>query len=166
MVSFVLILFFSTTSLLYVLYDASMWAAKLSANSHLAEHEDLPNIHIPKNQFNNSSEIWYKGELYDVGSYTLVNDTIIVSVYHDNNEEEIIKAIAACFETNDSYSNDGQVHLCKYRTLIPNSDKVLGTQQDLNFASRGKDLPTFINLNETTVSHHYDVKVPPPKCCC
>jgi hypothetical protein len=143
-----------------------MWAAKLSANSYLAEHEDLQNIHIPKNEFNNTSEIWYKGELYDAGSYTLVNDTIIVAVYHDNNEEELIKAIAACFETNDNYYNDGQIHLCKHRTLIPNGDKVLSDQREIHVARIQMGAPTFMILNETGVSHHYAVEAPPPECSC
>ena len=151
---------------MYIVYDASIWETKLVAHDHLKGEEELPVIHIPQSEFNNTVEVWYKGELYDVSRYTQVNDTIIATVYHDNNEEELIKVIAACFETNEELSNDGQVHLWKHRTVIPNGDKVLSTQQEMNFVRTGKDSHTFINLNETVVSYHYTVELPPPKCSC
>ena len=161
-----LILGFSIISLAYVLFDASLWGAKANAYEHVSGRTELITITIPLNGFNKGGEIWYHGKLYDVGSFEVVNDSVVATVYHDNDEEQLVALLSACIEPNGGCINDGQVHLCKYRIYIPNSDKVLHPTQVACPAHTGMPAHTFMTWNEAAESYYRPVFAPPPKSNC
>lgn len=62
-------------------------------------HGQLLTIQLPASKFNKDRhEIQYRGHLYDVATYHIAGDSVMVSVFHDEEEEDLFAAITEHFE--------------------------------------------------------------------
>ncbi len=113
---------------MYVFYDVAQFSFKIAAGKNILEKTDLQVIKVPVNEVRsagNDKEIWVGGKLYDVSGYVIVDDTAIVSVFHDEDEEGIVKSIVSCFEPNEKCCTDNIVHVSKRHVHAPNDNKIL-----------------------------------------
>ena len=123
-----LMLSVSISALLYFFYDVSQCRFKMEAQTDIKAREHLEIVKISLTDFRNrssSDEVWVNGNLYDVSSYVIINDTAFVTVLHDENEEGLIKNIVDSFEPNDKYATDNLTHVCKHRIHVPDDGKIL-----------------------------------------
>jgi hypothetical protein len=162
--SWILVLCISTGSLIYVFYDISQFKLKESAHECIKEHNGLSTIKIPAAQFNESDEIWINEELYDVSNFTVENDSVCISVYHDDKEEFLIKNIAASFETDEINISDHSTHVCKHRLNAPNSDRVLIHQSHTLLYRNRKVVFVCSHYIEYPSGRYTTVVKHPPKC--
>ena len=164
-ITVLLLLSFSISGLLYVFYDVALFDLKVEAGNNIAAHEHLQTIKIPAREFNNrKDEVWHGGRLYDVSSYTVVNDTVFVTVLHDDREEALVKNIADSFEPNEKCTSDNGVHIVKHRTHTPGDGKVLITPYRMEIVTRNNDACLFLSQS-TTIHTEADPAIlkPPPR---
>ena len=120
---------------------------------------------MPASEFRESKEtdeIWRNGKLYDIAGFTISNDTAIVSVYHDNNEESLVYQIAESFEPNESCSSDNIVHLIKHKIHLPDNSKLVAYCNFDNSVVYIKQISFFVHLPAFCSTFHGSVPVPPP----
>ena len=126
--SLLLLLSLSIGYLSYAHFDIMQLACKVAAGIDQSDSRTLVTLKVPLKEFtdeNKKDEIWINGGLYDVHSYVIINDTALVSVHQDKEEEHLISAIVSVFQTNDQYTgNDGYNHFNKYKPFLPDG-KVL-----------------------------------------
>lgn len=123
-----LILAFGISGALYFIFDAMQFGDRVAAQQHVSCKDQLDIITIPLNEFKiqaDKNEIWYGGQLYDVSSYTIENGLARVAVYHDKDEEGLVKSLADSFESNDKCASASGPHILKHKVHHPNDGKVL-----------------------------------------
>ena len=127
----VLILCFSISALLYFFFDAAQFRDKVLAHNRFSATKDIQTIKIPLKDIKEiagKDEVWYEGRLYDIGSYTINNDTVRFSVLHDNEEEGLVNTLISSIDPNDRYLPDNAPHIVKHCSHIPNDGKVLSSR--------------------------------------
>ena len=128
--------------MLYFFFDAAQLHFKMEAGESVLVKSNLEIIKLPIAEFRNNKtgdEVWVNGRLYDIGSYTVANDTACISVFHDNNEEALVKGMAASFDINDQNTTDNSSHLTKHRLCNPDDGKVLVAPFSMHTVIAGKN---------------------------
>lgn len=126
-----LLISFSISALLYLFFDVAQLQFKMEAKRDIAVKNKLQTIRLSIGEFNKNKEkdeVWINGKLYDISSYVIIDDEVLVSVLHDEWEEGLVKSIVDSFEPNDRYVNDNFTHLGKHRIHMPDDGKVLVTR--------------------------------------
>jgi hypothetical protein len=126
-------------------------------------NKKLETIKLASKTFNkHDDELWHNAHLYDIVSYTVVNDTVIVSVLHDNKEEMLSGIINDCFSSNNSfYAGNGQ-HATHKHFYNPNDVKCL--PERISILSKRYDPLTFCTAKFLLpISGNTDADGPPPR---
>jgi len=166
-VTLALILCLSISSLLYLFFDVAQLRFKGEAQENIRSDEQLQVIKLSLQDFRNrkgSDEVWVNGNLYDISSYTIVNGEVFVTVFHDSNEESLVKNIADSFEPNDKYCGDNIVHVCRHRIHLPDDVKILPGRHTICFAGRANKFEVLPYFNDYYSVLNNAVIKPPPKC--
>src|ERR1700733_15255621 len=113
---------FSISAMMYFFFDLAQLHDKSEARENVASKQDLRLIKLPLKDFMNyadKGEVWDHGQLYDVSSYIIINDSACVWVFHDKDEERLINTIVSSFEPNEQYNCDNTVHIIRHHVHIP-----------------------------------------------
>ena len=151
---------------LYLFFDVAQLHFKEEAKDEVASKENLQTIKLSVQELNShkdGDELWVNGQLYDVSGYIVINDTAIVTVFHDKGEEGVIKAIVDSFEPNDKYSCDNITHVSKHRIHPPSDGKVLVARYEAGFAVSSVFSDSYPFVKEYCHSAIEDVIKPPPR---
>jgi len=164
-VTFVLLLCISINAILYnVYFNFEEINLKVAAHQLLSDKAELITIKIPLAKFdkNNTDEILYKNNLYDIASYSISNDSVSVLVYHDEKEETLFASNAEHFKhDNDISENWSGNHLNKKSSTVPVNYNFFSVLS--NYYSAGlKSAKIFLPSNNHLL--HISIKVffPPP----
>ena len=155
------------SAMVYFLFGIAQFQYKIAAQNNIDSRKGLSTIKIPLTDFNKqagNNEVWYGGKLYDVSSFSIEKDSVCIVIFHDEQEESLIKSIADNFETNDKFAPDNGVHIVKHRIHIPDDVKIKPTATTLllNSAAIKKTdnpLPYFIQYSSAA---HAGILKPPP----
>ena len=115
------------SAMIYFFFGIAQFQYKITARENIAKQKELSVIKIPVNEFKkqaNNDEVWYGGKLYDISSYTIENNIAYVVIFHDEQEESLMKSIADNFELYDKYVSDNAVHIVKHKVHIPDDNKI------------------------------------------
>ena len=161
--TFLLILALSISALLYVLLDVVQFDFKLAAKDDIEEGGHLQTIKLSLREFNNNKkdELWHNGELYDVRSYVIINDTVFISVFQDEREAQIIKSITESFDSS-LYANDGFSHISKHHLPPFGGGKILVALYKIKFIAAYNTCFPFSPFIEYASVSSFDVIKPPP----
>ena len=139
------------SAMMYFFFGITQFHDKILAHETIAAQKGLNTIKIPLKDFNTQAkndEVWYGGQLYDISSYSIEHDSVSVVIFHDEQEEGLIKNIAAGFDPYDKYISDNVEHIIKHRIQVPDDSKILVAPYFLKLASvvtTSHTLPYFIN---------------------
>jgi len=155
------------SAMIYFFFGIAQFQYKITAENNIATRQGISTIKIPLSDFKKQSgndEVWYGGKLYDVSSYSIENDSVCLVIFHDEQEESLIKSIADNFEPNDKYAPNDGVHIVKHRIHIPDDIKIKPTATSLllsfKVASQTEDpLPYFIQYSSPAFAR---ILKPPP----
>ena len=155
------------SAMIYFFFGIAQFQYKIIAEHIIAEQRGVTSIKIPLSDFKKQSdnkEIWYGGKLYDVSRYSIENDSVCLAIFHDEQEESLIKRIADNFEPSDSYAPNDGVHIVKHRIHIPDDVKIKPTATILHLYltvtyKKGDLLPYFIQYSSGA---HASILKPPP----
>jgi hypothetical protein len=122
----------------------------------------LQQLTLPKDVFiqskYSSNEVLLEGKLYDLKSWSVSGDKVIINVIRDQGEEQIIKAVKDTLKTNTTQSNGLLVKLVSlifldytYPSSFRNSVLYYPIQKIIPF------------LSEVIQSRCADILTPPPK---
>ena len=167
--TFFIMLSIGISGSLYLFFDVAQLHFKMEAHEEIAVKDHLQTIKLSLKDFSSqkeNDEIWVNGKLYDISSFVVVNDSVIFSVLHDEQEEGLVKNIADSFEPNDKYSSDNIVHVCKHRIHPPGDGKVLVGRYTIGFIEPAQGSHLFSPLNEHCFSPSTAVIKPPPRYRC
>lgn len=84
---------------------------------------------MPLSEFSylsHGDELWANGQLYDVKSYTVSNDTVTIIAYHDSKEENLV--VNLCEDLDQfcaKHITNRNTHFTHYRTYQSVQDKIL-----------------------------------------
>ena len=156
--------------MVYFFFGIAQFQYKITARKNIAAQKELSVIKIPLNQFKkqaNNNEVWYGGKLYDISSYTIQGNTAFVVIFHDEQEESLIKSIADNFEPYDKYVSDNTVHIVKHKVRIPDDNKIKVSATPLELIcdvseKKNAPLPYFIKYSSPLYGN---VLKPPPDLC-
>jgi len=126
--SVLLLLSIGVSALLYVFFDVAQLQLKNEAGRQVKSGKNLETIKVSLAEFEQAKgndEFWVNGKLYDICSYVIAGDTVVVSVLHDTDEQNLVQTITESFEPNDSYAADNILHLTKHRIHPPGDFKIL-----------------------------------------
>ena len=157
---------FGVSGMLYFFFDAAQYKDRVAAHKRVAEREGLDVIKIPLKDFKllvGDDELWYGGRMYDVSCYTTVNDTVCVSVFHDRDEERLVKSISDSFEPNDKCISDNNVHIVKYKVHFPDDGKILTSRFTLKRVMTPKSSGHLPHLLSHSAPVYTSVIKPPPR---
>lgn len=157
---------FGVSVMLYLFFSVAQVQFKIEAHNEIAASQHLQTIKLSLSEFNNArgkDELWLNGRLYDVHSYVVVNDSVFVSVFHDEDEESIVKIIADSFEPNDKSINDGTVHLSRCRVHLPSDGKALPERYFVRFVPGLVTSRSSSVVQEHFIHLSFSVIKPPPK---
>jgi hypothetical protein len=119
---------FSISTLFYFFFDAQQLSFKLEADINIRTGKNIEVVTLPAAEFlkcQSGDELWLNGALYDIKSYSIENGIATVSVYHDTNEEGLVKNLSGSFDQDNICATDNGVHLSKHRLHMPDEGKVL-----------------------------------------
>ena len=139
------------SAMMYFFYGIAQLQYKIKAQENIATQKGLNTIKIPLKDFNtqtSNDEVWYGGQLYDISSYSIEHDSVCVVIFHDEQEESLIKNIVAGFDPYDKYISDNVEHIVKHRIQVPDDSKILVAPYSLKLAAitnTGHTLPYLIN---------------------
>lgn len=158
-------LVFGISGSVYLFFDVEQFHFKEQAHTAVVVKERLETIKLSLNEFapqKNNDEVWVNGMLYDVSSYEIVNDTAIITVFHDNKEENLVKTIVENIETTDKYTTGSNQHVSKYHIVAFNDGKILVTPFLLKAL-----IPLSLQHSVVPYANHYEavysaVIKPPP----
>jgi hypothetical protein len=150
----------------YAYIDVSAIILKHDASLIIKEKRNLCVLRLSQQQFNatNKEEIYVDGALYDVQSYTVVNEQVHIVAYRDVKEETFLDGVADMFNTCNVLVSDTTHHQfshvvpphfndAKYFTYLNYCIPICFAKAPLNSSSTSSFLPaTFI-----------DIQLPPPK---
>jgi hypothetical protein len=162
-----LLLCFGFSGLLYVVYDAAMLYDKMEADGNISLNEHLQKIKIPLKQFDkkNTKEVWAQGKLYDVSSYVIIKDTVVLLAFHDEDEESLLSVIKDSFEPYNSSVSGCINHIAQHHIHPPLDNKILVGRLSISIVKVGWQV-----LPRPGFLPHYlqvcaSVSTPPPRRC-
>ena len=161
-----LILSFAISALMYLFFDVAQFRLKIKAQQNISANRRLQIVKTSLTEFNKSNEhdeLWINGKLYDVSSYVIINDSVSVTVFHDEQEETLVSVIADSFEPNDKYSSDNIVHVCKHRIHARGDGKVLVSRYRVEVVKHLDIKPPISNFTEYSPRLSFAVIKPPPR---
>ncbi len=164
---FVLLICFSAGVFSFCYFDGAQLLCKIAAQSHLEENQELTVIKIENSAIApNDKEVWYHGALYDVYSMVTVGDSTIVTVWHDEGEEQIQHQITSIFETSQQYLPGFQNHyITTYHPFIPEG-KIMPQPVQLDLTGYSKLVASVLYFGQAKqhLPSRYidDVLKPPP----
>ena len=156
---------FSISGMMYFFMDGAQLQYKVAASDHISQKTSLDIIKMPLKDLRaqaGANEVWHDGKLYDISSYSVIGDTAFVSVFHDGDEEKLVKDITASFETGNEYCPDNGHHISKHKVHVPNDGKILPVQYALTRIMGADEeylIPYF--LYYASVAHTSVIKPPP-----
>jgi len=158
------VLIFSIGACVYVVIDGEQYYFKALAGDEIQMKGKLETIKVPLKECNGkiASEIWENGSMYDVSSYVVLHDTAVVTVYHDNREEELVHMIADNFECSDSFGPGIDHHISKYRSHITDDGKILREVYALKISTAPAPVPAFYEQAVYPSDQTGSVTTPPP----
>jgi lipopolysaccharide export LptBFGC system permease protein LptF len=134
-VTVVLMLGFGISAFVYLFFDAAQFRVKEQARTEMSAGEHLETIKLSLNEFSqyrDNDEIWVNGRLYDISSYKVVNDQVFISVFHDNNEEGLVKVLSEQFDNSGAYATGNSEHVSKHITHAFDDGKILANSFSLD----------------------------------
>jgi hypothetical protein len=161
-----LMLSVSISAMLYFFYDVEQFHYKMEARQDIKVNQRLQIVKLSLKEFrdkNDPDEVWVNGELFDVSSYVIINDTAFVTVLHDEHEESLVKDIVSSFEPNDKYATDNISHVCKHRIHIPDDGKILVAPYAIKFLSTASVDHPSPRFTEHASQIPLEVIKPPPR---
>ena|GEM_PF-3461007 len=151
----------------YISADVKQILAKADAHFAISRSGvNLDFIKLPITQFNTNEpdEISYQGKQYDIVSYRVVNDTVIISVWHDENEEHLNADIISHFDTNsDVSSNVSGKQLSKKQVHIADDYKYLTALERIRFSIVSSSSSFFSTSSCLRSNCSIGVIKPPPR---
>ncbi len=94
-----------------------------------------------------------------------MNDTVVVTVMHDEQEESLVKNIFDSFEPNDRVTTDNFTHIYRHRIHLPDDSKIM-TRVFVLSAHTTKSVALFAPYNLPYTSPvSCGVVKPPPRFC-
>ncbi len=164
--SILLILCFGTSALLYLFFNIAQLQDKKQAQKEIKSQERLEIIKLSLTEFrqlNGADELWHNGALYDISSYSVHEDFVLVTVFHDCSEESLVHSIAESFEPNEKIASDNLLHLTRHHIHPPTDGKILSSH---NFSC----ISCSITLNACAVEYFspfyplqlFSILKPPP----
>ena len=160
----VLLIFSVNTVVYYLYFDISEIKDKVSSAAGFF-HSHKETIVLEKRDFvkEGEDEIWLKGKLYDIVACKVIDDKVYVTVYNDENEEQLINNNTKHFQQNADYkSGTGSDRSAKKQVVFDETNKVLpkiNCYSFTRFIDNSTDFPStsFRLLNTTKI-----VFTPPP----
>ena len=166
MFTVILMLAFGISGMMYFIMDGAQLHYKVAAGDRISQKTNLDIIKMPLKDLKaqaGANELWHDGKLYDISSYVVVGDTAFVSVFHDGDEESLVKNIVASFETGNEFCPDNGQHISKHKLHVPNDGKILAAQYStshLVVADEISLVPYFLYYGSVTYT---TVIKPPPR---
>ena len=154
------------SGMMYFFFGLAQLQFKKEARQNIVSDRGLYTIRISLKDFNKQAgenEFWYGGKLYDISSYTIQNDSVCVTIFHDEQEESLVKTIATNFEPCDKDISDNSVHIVKHRPHIPDDGKVLVARYELPSLRLTKVFHPLPYLIHYSVPVYSTVLKPPPQ---
>ena len=136
--SILLILCFGTSALLYLFFDIAQLQDKNQAQQEIKSQERLEIIKLSLTEFrqlNGADELWHNGALYDISGYSVQEGFVLVTVFHDCNEESLVQTLAESFEPNGRFAADNIIHITRHHIHPPTDGKILNSH---NFSCTGR----------------------------
>ena len=164
-----LLVVISSTKAIYVFYlDSAQMRCKSEAKAVVKADANLTVIKISTQEFRaahvDDNEIKLNGSLYDIKHCETDHDSVIVYLFHDTNEEEILDAFTALFQTYDSPATDGS-RMSKFHPTGLSDWKVVSSGFELRYNS--SYAVRSLNYSETEISHYasisFPIIAPPPQ---
>ena len=153
------------SAMMYFFYGIAQFRYKMAAHENIAAQKELNTIKISLKDFNaraGNDEIWYAGKLYDISSYTIEGDYATIVIFHDQQEESLVKNIINNFEPYDKYISDNTPHIVKHRIHPPDDNKILVSTQTLLSARHTKAQYSLSYFIKYTTPVYSSVIKPPP----
>lgn len=135
-ISVLLIFGLGCSALMYVSFGVRQIEYKEEAQQNIKSNTHLPVLQLSLEEFRKNrqdDELWMNGKLYDISGYTISNETVTVTVLHDEQEESLVKSMVSSFEPNDTYITDKIVHAGKHKIHPPSDQKILSARYSLAF---------------------------------
>ena len=157
---------FGLSALLYLFFDMAQLDFKETAKARMEQGTHLQTITIPLSEFNDNKhqELWFGGKLYDVHSYVIVNNTVVISVFQDDDEAQLVKNIVDSFNPNDTYnSSDNLSHIIKHHIHNTGGAKILVSPWRIGCPASASSHFSGISNSPYAVTVYFDVIKPPPR---
>ncbi len=151
----------------YLLFDVAEVGFWEKATDELRRETGLGTVTVSLDDFQHRTgqdEIWVAGKLYDIGSYRIKGNRVVISVFHDSDEERAIYKLTGLLDgSNFSPAGSNDVKFKSVQTLPepifpPTSAINIGElvfQNDAGFL-----VPRSVAF---IMEHPAPVKSPPPK---
>ena len=164
----VAVLVLSIGACVYVVMDAQQYYFKALASDEVDAKKNLETIKVSLKDYggNIGDEIWANGNMYDVSSYVVINDTAIVTVYHDNREEDLVRTIADDLGSRDNYMPGTDHHVSKYKTHLTDDGKILCEEYSLKISTAPVPVHSFCEQAVYPTEQAISVTTPPPDGSC
>ena len=151
-------------------YNLGEFNCKFTAQEHFKTKDGLKTITVNSKEFaamGNKDEVNINGALYDVYGYSVTGDSVVITVWHDEQEETIQSELVSLFESQQQISNTtGSSQLAKYHPYFPDVKIMPGEAFRLSFVSVSPapkyDLQKDCAL---TIFSPVDIIKPPPDNC-
>ena len=150
---------------LYLFFDAEQFHFKRLAHVEIELSEHLETIKLPVSEFaknKDKDEVWVDSRLYDVKSYVIINDTVLLSVYHDDKEEGLVKTIVAHIEGGNKFAAANGSRISKVHLLSFNDGKIMSTPFSIERLVSSSVFHPFSHIDFHFVLVYNDVVKPPP----
>lgn len=156
------------SGLSYFFFDIAQIEVHTASKDNVASHINTEVIKIPLASYEaqkDKDEIWYEGALYDVGSYEIVGDVVLVTVLHDRNEESLIGQAVENIESGFTISTDHTAnHFSKHKTHHTDDLKIIPEKISINAAYFNNVTPLFYHTSIAIYPDNaYSIIKPPPQ---
>ena len=151
----------------YLLFDVATVGFWEHAGEEIRHQVGLGTVTVGLQDFEHRAsqdEIWVDGKLYDIGSYTVVGNRVVISVYHDSDEEKAIGRLVGVFDGSDvARPNKTEP---KIRPVQQLPEPVFPPQSSISIApvyAPWVGSPTAIRSMGSVLEQLSRVNAPPPK---
>ncbi len=161
-----LLVLLAGSSVYYTYLDLAEVAAKVKARTEVSKTRVVLNkikVSIPDFR-GNDGEIWYHDHLYDIVSYEVEQDSVLVTVHHDVHEEYVVSIIQEAFNTNSQLRNNADGPSVSKHKVCQTDVKCLCNATHFQSIFHEYDVA---NFPEMSVNHYSigapEIAAPPPR---
>ncbi len=161
-----LMLCLSVSGLLYIAFNIAQFKSILNAKAFLSENTSLQQLRVPISELKNGvaeQEIWVDGKMYDISSCVIEGDYAVITAYHDEQEESLVKNLIDSIDTEQSYTTDTSTHLLKHKIRFPNDYKILVDPIVFEYVSIPNSLIPPSTQDGNIILFARNVITPPPR---